>query len=325
AAFRPRTRSADGKGCCALTPNSILLAGALSRKERELFAAEFGKSITEQTPDTVRFAVVWKPDLGLMAQLPSLEAIFSLGAGVDHVLRDPDLPNVPLVRFVDPDLTGRMMEWVVLQCLMHLRRQRDYDSRQRNHRWEQLPMPTAREMTVGIMGLGTLGEACAQALRAMHFNVRGLVRGAKEVEGVEIFTNDGEDEFLSGTDILVNLLPLTNATRRMIDKSLIAKLRADGPLGGPVIINAGRGGSQVESDIAEALREGTLAGVSLDVFETEPLTADSPLWDFDNAILTPHMAAATDPSALVAHVKRQIKRVERGEPLEHVVDRKRGY
>lgn len=304
---------------------SILLAGAISDAERDLFTREFGDAITTTPSEDVRFAVVWKPKLGLMAQLPKLEAIFSLGAGVDHVLRDPDLPDVPLVRFVDPDLTGRMMEWVVLQCLMHLRRQRDYDTQQRDHIWEQLPMPTAREVTVGIMGLGTLGEACAQALRALQFNVRGLVRSAKEVDGIDIFTIDREDKFLAGTDMLVNLLPLTDDTRGMIDASLISKLRAEGPLGGPIIINAGRGGSQVEADIADALRSGTVAGVSLDVFEIEPLPADSPLWDFDNAILTPHMAAATDPSALVAHVKRQIGRVERGEVLEHVVDRSRGY
>lgn len=304
---------------------SILLAGAISDAERDLFTREFGDAITTNPSEDVRFAVVWKPKLGLMAQLPKLEAIFSLGAGVDHVLRDPGLPDVPLVRFVDPDLTGRMMEWVVLQCLMHLRRQRDYDGRQRDHIWEQLPMPTAREVTVGIMGLGTLGEACAQALRALQFNVRGLVRSAKEVDGVDIFTIDREDEFLAGTDMLVNLLPLTDDTRGMIDTSLISKLCAEGPLGGPIIVNAGRGGSQVEADIADALRSGTLAGVSLDVFEIEPLPTDSPLWDFDNAMLTPHMAAATDPSALVAHVKRQIWRLERGETLEHIVDRSRGY
>ncbi|EFL89836.1 glyoxylate/hydroxypyruvate reductase A [Ahrensia sp. R2A130] len=308
-----------------MNAGSILLAGALSDAERDLFTAEFGNAITDIPSSDVRFAVVWKPALGLLAQLPALEAIFSLGAGVDHVLRDPNLPDVPLVRFVDPDLTGRMMEWVVLQCLMHLRRQREFDVLQHSHEWNQLDMPTAREVTVGIMGLGTLGVACAQALRALHFNVRGLVRTAKDVPGVEIFATDREDEFLAGTDMLVNLLPLTDDTRGMIDAALIKRLRSDGPLGGPLIINAGRGGSQVESDIADALRTETLAGVSLDVFEVEPLSADSPLWDFENAILTPHMAAATDPSALVAHVRRQIERVERGESLEHVVDRARGY
>lgn len=304
---------------------SLLLAGALSATERQAFHDAFAAAVTETPSRAVRYAVVWNPPLGIYRDLPDLEVIFSLGAGVDHVLRDPDLPAVPLVRFVDPDLTGRMVEWVVLQCLMHLRRQREFDDLQRRRSWDQLPMATAREVTVGIMGLGTLGRACAHALQAVGFPVRGLVRNKRHVEDIEIFAADEEDSFLAGTDILVNLLPLTDATRGLLDAPLIDRLRADGPLGGPVVINAGRGGSQVEGDIAEALKSGRLVGVSLDVFEREPLPSASPLWQFENAILTPHVAATTDPSALVAHVQDQIERHQSGRDLQHVVDRESGY
>jgi len=276
--------------------------------------------------DDVRYAVVWQPEEGLLASLPSLEVIFSLGAGVDHVVRDPDLPDLPLVRFVDPDLTGRMVEWVVLQVLLHIRRQRTYDRQQRDRQWHEIPQPAAHHFRVGIMGFGTLGQACAKALLALGFQLNGWARSEKRVEGVTHFTGqDGLDDFLGATDILVSLLPLTEETRGILDRGLFEKLARNGPFRAPVLINAGRGGSQVEGDIVASLEDGTLFGASLDVFETEPLPADSPLWGFENAVITPHMAAVSDPDALANHVATQIERFEKGQPLEYVVDRAQGY
>jgi len=276
--------------------------------------------------DDIAYAVVWQPEDGLLASLPSLEVIFSLGAGVDHAVRDPRLPDLPLVRFVDEDLTGRMVEWVVLQVLMHVRQQRSYDRFQRDRNWKELPQPAAHHFRVGIMGLGTLGKACAQALSVLGFQLNGWSRSAKQMDGVTVYAGeDGLEPFLVNTDILVSLLPLTDATRGMLNRSLIEKLACTGPFGAPVLINAGRGGSQVEVDIVEALADGTLFGASLDVFENEPLVPESPLWGFENAVITPHMAAVSDPSALAQHVAKQIKRFESGQPLEHLVDRSLGY
>ncbi|MEL6735391.1 MAG: glyoxylate/hydroxypyruvate reductase A, partial [Pseudomonadota bacterium] len=274
----------------------------------------------------VRYAVVWQPEPGLFASLPALEVIFSLGAGVDHVVRDPQLPDLPLVRFVDSDLTGRMVEWVVLQVLLHLRRQRTYDRQQRERNWHEVPQPAAHQFRVGIMGLGTLGQACAKVLAALGFQVNGWARSAKTMDGVTSFAGQDQlDGFLSHTDILVNLLPLTEDTRGILSRPLLEKLARNGPFKAPVLINAGRGGSQVEADIVSCLQDGTLFGASLDVFETEPLPKESPLWGFDNVIITPHMAAVSDPAALARHVAKQISRYENGQPLEHVVDRSRGY
>ena len=144
--------------------------------------------------------------------------------------------------------------------------------------------------------------------------------------GFESFAGaDGLDAFLAGTDILVSLLPLTPETRQIVDLKLLKKLRRTGPLGGPVFINAGRGGTHVEADIMTALRDGTLAGASLDVFEQEPLPPESPLWDFDTVTITPHVAAVSDPVALARQIAEQIEAFERGEPLSNCVDRKRGY
>ena len=274
----------------------------------------------------VKYAVVWKPEHGLMKSLPNLEVIFSLGAGVDHVFEDTDLPDVPIVRFVDEDLTGRMVEYVVLQVLMHLRQQRHYDALQRKAEWRELIQPAAQQFRVGIMGFGELGQACVKGLLPLGFSVNGWSRSPKVLDGVKSFYGDDQlNDFLGQSDILVSLLPYTPATHGILNADLIDKLAKDGPFGAPVIINAGRGGSQVEGDIIAALKSGALHGVSLDVFETEPLAHDSPLWAFENAILTPHMAAVSDPSALSNHVARQIARYESGQPLEHVVDPKVGY
>ncbi|MEM8748741.1 MAG: glyoxylate/hydroxypyruvate reductase A [Pseudomonadota bacterium] len=308
-----------------MSARDILLAGDISAAERDAFLERLSDRMSDEPTDATRYAIVWKPDPDIFRNTPSLEVIFSLGAGVDHVLNTPNLPDVPVVRFVDPDLTGRMMEYVCLQCLLHLRRQRAYDSAQRNKTWNQIAMPTAREITVGIMGFGVLGQACGRALLALGFNVRGLARSTRKVEDIETFTTEQQAGFLAGTDMLVNLMPLSEETRNMIDADLISHLRSEGALGGPVIINAGRGGSLDECAVIEALENGTLAGVSLDVFQTEPLSADSPLWGFDNAIVTPHVAAITDPNALSNYVQRQIDAYENGKPMENVVDRSRGY
>jgi len=282
---------------------------------------------TSEELANVKYAVVWKPEHGFLAKLPNLEVIFSLGAGVDHVLEDPDLPDLPLVRFVDANLTGRMVEWVVLQVLMHLRHQRSYDRFQRNSRWNEIfPQPSAVQLTVGIMGFGELGQASARGLLPLGFNVCGWSRSQKKMDGVESFHGEeGLEEFLAKTDILVSLLPYTEATHGILNRDLISKLSRKGPFGAPVLINGGRGGSQVEEDIISCLLDGTLHGVSLDVFEVEPLPEESPLWKFDNAILTPHMAAVSDPAALAEHVATQVTRYESGEELEHLVDRTRGY
>lgn len=279
----------------------------------------------DQDLSSARYAVVWKPDRDLFLRAVNLQVLFSGGAGVDHILTIPDLPPIPIVRFVDESLTTRMSEWVVLQCLSHLRQAPAYLRQQREHLWRELPQPEAKDVTVGIMGLGVLGRDSAAKLKMMGFNVIGWSRRAKDIEDIDTFDNSGLDDFLSKTDILVGLLPLTPDTRALFNAGLFRKLRRGGALGGPVFINAGRGGSQVERDLLEALGNGTLRGASLDVFEVEPLPADSPFWRLENVIITPHAASATDVRALLRHVEQQIDRYETNQPMQHVVDRTVGY
>ncbi|MBY4631116.1 2-hydroxyacid dehydrogenase [Rhizobium croatiense] len=271
------------------------------------------------------YALVWKPDADLFNRAPNLKVIFSGGAGVDHIICMDGLPDIPIVRFVDRSLTTRMSEWVVMQCLMHLRGQYAHDSHQRRREWAKLIAPEAAEVTVGVMGLGVLGQDAVVKLKVMGFNVIGWSRTPKEIDGVETFDARQLDGFLAKTDILVGLLPLTPDTTGFYGSGLFKKLRRDGALGRPVFINAGRGRSQVEADIVSAIRDGILGGASLDVFEVEPLASDNPLWELENVFITPHDAAVSEENALFRHVETQIARFERGEPLEFVVDRAAGY
>ena len=276
---------------------------------------------------SVRYAVSWRHPPGALKDLPNLRAIFSLGAGVDHVFADPALPDKPIVRVVDPDLTDRMSEWVVMHALIHLRQLRRYERQQRERVWtDDDEQPKAGDVQVGVLGLGVLGKDAAAKLKALGFKVAGWSLSPKSLPGVACLSGaDGLKRLLAQTDMLVVLLPLTEATRGIVNASLLAQLRQGGPLGGPILINAGRGGLQVEADILAALDSGALHGASLDVFEREPLPNDSRLWTHPAVYVSPHNAAVSSPEAIAAFVARQIEAYERDEPLAHLVDRRRGY
>jgi glyoxylate/hydroxypyruvate reductase A len=277
-------------------------------------------------PNDIVYACVWKPPHGVLATFPHLQAIFSLGAGVDHLLGDPALPPAPVVRIVDPDLTARMVEYVLLHVLMIHRRQRLYDTQQRQRFWHEHHQPSAEEITVGVMGLGRLGGEAAAALRQIGFQVLGWSRTRKTIPGIEChYGTAGLQPFLTRSEILVVLLPHTHETEGLIDLALLRRLKRDGPTGGAYLINAGRGRLQVDADILAALEEGSLAGATLDVFPQEPLPAASPLWLHPRVTITPHNAAASDPRPLVTNVLAQIERFERDEPMDNVIDRALGY
>lgn len=277
-------------------------------------------------PADIRYALVWQPARNLLAGLPNLKVVFNLGAGVDALLADNSLPDRPIVRVVDPDMTGRMTEWIVLQVLTHHRGVLRFQARQRARQWVSESLPAAPQVRVGVMGMGVLGSDAAAVLKRLGYRVTGWNRSAKTVDGIDVVSGaDALDSFLARTDILVSLLPLTPGTRGLLNAALFARLAREGALGGPVLINAGRGGLQVEADIVAALEDGTLKGASLDVFETEPLPETSPLWDRPDVVITPHVAAESDPAAICRGILAQIEAYERGEPLRNVVDRVRGY
>jgi glyoxylate/hydroxypyruvate reductase A len=274
----------------------------------------------------VAYAFVWRPPQGLLASLPNLKAILNLGAGVDALLTDPTLPPVPLARAAHPDLTRRVAGYAVLHVLAHHNRTWIYRSQQERRIWQEHQHPSADRVTVGIMGMGIIGSEAAAVLTRLGFRVAGWSRTPKAAADVETYHGDAQlDAFLARTEILVCLLPLTPQTEGMLNLALFRKLRRGGAAGGAFLINAARGGVQVDADIVSALDEGTLAAATLDVFPEEPLPAASPLWTHPNVTITPHVAGDISPQAFVDQLFAQIARVERGEPLENQVDRVRGY
>lgn len=275
----------------------------------------------------VRYAAAWLPPPHVLRDLPNLQVIFSLGAGVDAILSDPTLPDgVPIVRVNSPDLTMRMSEHIVLHVLMHHRRQSRILENQRNRTWDSFPQHAASALRVGIMGLGVLGEDAAKKLALLGFQVAGWSRSRKSIPGVASFAGAGEfDAFLARTDVLVCLLPATAETDGLINRSLLRKLARNGPLGAPVLINAGRGRQQVEADILAALESGELLAASLDVFAREPLPQESPFWLHPRVYLTPHSAADSEPSVICDYVAKAIAQFEKTGQLDNLVDRARGY
>ena len=277
-------------------------------------------------PADVRYIFVWKPKQEAFDNLGNLKAILSLGAGVDALLQHPGMPDAPIVRFVDEDLTQRMSDYVIAHVTMHHRRFSRFQQDQKARRWTQYYPPAASETTVGILGLGVLGQDAAKKLKGLGFTVRGWSRSAKQLDGVECYSGESRFiDFLNGTDILVNLLPLTPETTGILNYETFLQLRRDGLDGGPVIINAARGRHQKEADIVRALKDGTLGAASLDVFEVEPLPEDSPLWQIETCYITPHIAAISSERTGVEYFSRIIRQHEDGAPLINVVDRTRGY
>jgi glyoxylate/hydroxypyruvate reductase A len=277
-------------------------------------------------PADISYACVWRPPHGMLSSFRKLKAVFTLGAGVDDVLTDPQLPQVPIVRIVDPDLTMRMTEYVVLHVLKYHRQQRLYETQQRERLWRDHDQPAASDVAVGVLGLGVLGNNAAVMLQRLGFRVAGWSRTPKTIPGVETHHGHvGLESFLRRTEILVCLLPATASTKGLLNLTLLRKLKYDGALGGGYLINAGRGALQVDADIIAALDEGTLKGATLDVFPSEPLAVASPLWLHPKVTITPHNAGWSSPRAIVANILRQIDRCELGIALDNVVDRKIGY
>jgi len=275
-------------------------------------------------PAEVDYIFAWKPAPDAFDGLVNLKAVLSLGAGVDALLKHEALPDRPIVRFIDPDLTARMSDYVVAHVTMHQRLHTRFKRDQAARRWHQLYPPAARETQVGVMGLGELGRDAVLKLKALGFTVLGWSQSAKQIEGVRTFAGAAFDAFLAETDILVCLLPLTPQTTGILNYENFRKLRRRLE-GGPAIVNGARGGHQIEADIVRALGDGTLAAASLDVFEVEPLPATSPLWALDNCYITPHIAAISSIEAGVRYFSRIIRDHEAGAPLPNVVDRARGY
>jgi glyoxylate/hydroxypyruvate reductase A len=272
-------------------------------------------------PAAIDLALVWQPPPGELARYPNLRAILSLGAGIDGLLAQQGLPDVPIARMVDPSLTRTMTEYVVLATLRHHRQFDHFEREQRATRWRYAFPPQAADRRVGVMGLGVLGSAAAASLAAHGFPVAGWSRETRQLSGIESFAGRaGLPAFLARTDILVCLLPLTSDTAGILNAPTFGDLPR-----GAYLINVARGAHLVEADLIAALDSGQLAGATLDVFREEPLPAGDPLWRHPKVLITPHVASYASPLTAAEGVAANIRRARAGQPLLHQVDRARGY
>jgi glyoxylate/hydroxypyruvate reductase len=272
-------------------------------------------------PGEIDYALVWKPPAGMLAGLPNLKLVLSLGAGVDHIFADSQLPDVPVVRLVDPHMVEAMSEYILFQVLRLHRQDVTYMAQQRRGEWKEHVQPNAGERRVSFLGFGMFASDAARKLKALGFDVAGWSRTEKRLPGIACFHGEsGLETLLARTDILVCLLPLTAETEGILSAHLFARLPR-----GAAILNAGRGPHLVEADLIPALDSGQLSAAVLDVFRSEPLPKDHPFWRHERIIVTPHVAAATNPGTAALIVADNIRRAREGRSLLNVVDRERRY
>ena len=275
-----------------------------------------------QDPSRIEAALVWKPPHGVLAGFPNLHLICSIGMGVDFLFEDPDLPrHVPIARLIDPDLVDQMSEYVCATALWHHRRFDEYRQYQSQGVWQPLPPPKTADCRIGILGLGTIGSDIASKLVQLGFPVQGWSRTPKHVLQVQSFAGDEQlGVLLTSSRILVCVLPLTNATKGIINQNTLAQLPQ-----GAYVINVARGGHVVEDDLLGAINRGHIAGAALDVFSQEPLPAEHPFWQHPKVLITPHIAGLTRPEAAAAQIAENLRRLAAGEPLRNIVDGHRQY
>lgn len=287
-------------------------------------APDFVVSLADEVRDraSARFAVIWRPPPGALAGFTNLEALLSLGAGVDTILRSPEFPaGLPIIRMVDEALTQGMREYVLLHVLRYHRGEPARVFAQAAERWEPGSAPLARDRRVGIMGLGVLGRDAALHLAHVGFDVKGWSRTAKSIPDIETFHGaDTLYRFAAAVEILVCLLPFTPATENVLNARLFAAMPRQSCL-----VNAARGELLIEQDLLEALASGQIAAATLDAFREEPLPPGHPFWRHSAITVTPHDASLTRLDSGARHMVSEIQRILAGKPPRHGIDQAVGY
>jgi len=273
----------------------------------------------EHDPSEINYAVTWKHPRGVFNRYSNLEVIASIGAGVDHIICDPEIPkNALITRIIDEQLTLDMSTFVLGLVLDKIRNISQHHSEKK---WSPAPYKTLEEERIGVMGLGVLGKAVALNLSKNGFKVSGWSKTHKEIKGVSTYNgNHGLNDFLKNTSILICLLPLTSETECILNNELFEQLPK-----GAYIINVARGEHLVEYDLLEMLDKNHLSGASLDVFRTEPLPEEHPFWNHPKVHISPHIASITDPKKVAKQIMDNYMRLMENQPLRNVVDTNNQY
>jgi len=272
--------------------------------------------------EEVDFALTWNHPRGIFKNYPNIKVIASMGAGVDHITSDPELPeNVKITKVVDKRLEEDMGTFVLSLVLAHQKNLLHYRESQKNEKWDPVPYTRNNDVKVGILGIGNLGQSVANSLLKNGFQVIGFSKNKKDFKDVESYAGEDEfDDFLEQTDILVNMLPLTPDTEKILNKELFEKLPK-----GAYLINVARGEHLVEQDLLAKVDDGHLSGAALDVFWEEPIRDEHPFWKHPKIRVTPHVASVTQPNSVVPQIIENYERLQEGKELKNVVKRDRGY
>lgn len=272
-------------------------------------------------PEEVEYLAAWQAPDDLTQLLPNLKVLFALSAGVDQLDLSRLPADLPVVRLLDPGITRGMCEYATWAVLSLHRDMLRYREQQAARRWQAHLLQPAENRRVGVMGLGTQAQQILATLVPFGFALSGWARSVHEIEGVDCFAGQAQlSAFLGQCDILLCVLPLTEQTEGILDRNLFALLPR-----GAGLVNMGRGGHLVEGDLLEALESGQLGGAILDVLQVEPAAADHPFWGHPQVVLTPHVAAMTQPASAFGVLLENIRRFERGERMVGQIDRNRGY
>lgn len=271
-------------------------------------------------PTEFEFALLWKPPPGGLAPYSRLKAIQTLGAGINQ-LDLAALPPVPLARMIDPGLTETMVDYAVAAVYRHFRGFDRFERLARAREWRFLPGPSKRDFPIGVMGVGVLGGAVARRLAELGFPVSGWSRSPRRIEGVACHAGpEGLAPFLAASRVLICVLSLTEETAGILNRDTLSALPH-----GSYLVNMGRGGHLVEADLVALIREGRIAGATLDVFVEEPLPRDHPFYDLPEILITPHVAGSISPETAAPTVIENFERARAGHPLLNAVDPARGY
>lgn len=296
-------------------------------------AGEWADALTALLPDDkiwrwptvgdraeVEFVAMWVMPLEELATFTNLKAVLLLSAGANHLRPLDSLPDVPIVRLADPEVARDMAAWAIY-WLLHFHRDMDrYDAQQGDQHWQRHLYKRTETVTVGIMGMGTIGTHTGAMVRQLGYRVIGWSRSGRPVEDYEMFGADRRLDFMAQVDFVINVLPLTPETRRIIDADALGAMRP-----GSVVINMGRGGTIDDDALFAALNSGHLRGAALDVVRGEPLDADAPYWSQRNLSITPHVSGTTFVASAAKVVAANIERIRRGETPFPLLDRTRGY
>lgn len=272
--------------------------------------------------DKIEVALVWNLPDKILKKLKNLKIIFSLGAGVDHILKLPSYKNTPIIRIQDPNMRSRMLNHVLAQILIYQLKLTEYNKAQQKNIWlDERHTSLNKDLTIGVLGVGYLGKFIANKLKSLNYNVIGYKNTISSAKySIPIYYKKSLETFLKLSDIIVSVLPATKETRDLINKSFLNQMKKKS-----LLINIGRGSSLNEMDLLKHIKQNNYFFASLDVFKKEPLPKNSKLWKNQNITVTPHVAAITDVDSSINYIFSKFEQFRTNGKIKSDVKIKNGY